>query len=238
MKKSYSYDGQVVSKGLEIMVTDILSFVYPRHIIDVGCGIGCWLSVFKKHGVDGVGLDGSWVPKERLLIDDFREIDLTRDSLPDVKADMVVCVEVAEHLPSKRAESFIHELTMLAPLVLFSAAIPSQGGTNHVNERWQSYWVSLFKKHNYIMVDCLRQRWWDNKDVDAFAKQNMFFFVDATKLLRYPRLFAFKNSLPVDVVHPDMYTEVINHGHTITGVMRLLLDMPEIVKQKIKGAVR
>jgi hypothetical protein len=45
--------------------------------------------------------------------------------------DLAVCLEVAEHLPPERAESFIRELCDLAPVVLFSAAIPGQGGTGH-----------------------------------------------------------------------------------------------------------
>lgn len=53
--------------------------------------------------------------------------------------DLAMTIEVAEHLTPVRADSFVEDLTRLSDVVLFSAAIPAQGGINHVNEQWQSY---------------------------------------------------------------------------------------------------
>ena len=56
-----------------------------------------------------------------------------------------ISLEVAEHLSPGRAESFISDLCQAAPVVLFGAAIPGQGGVGHLNEQWQSYWANLFE---------------------------------------------------------------------------------------------
>jgi hypothetical protein len=52
-----------------------------------------------------------------------------------------VSLEVAEHLQPKRSASFVADLVALAPAVLFSAAIPGQPGTDHINPRWQDEWA-------------------------------------------------------------------------------------------------
>ena len=59
------------------------------------------------------------------------------------KFDLVLSLEVAEHLPSECAEAFVESLVNLGPVILFSAAIPYQGGENHVNEQWPEYWVGV-----------------------------------------------------------------------------------------------
>lgn len=65
--------------------------------------------------------------------------DLTQPLSLGRKFDLCVSMEVAEHLPPSRADSFVADLVGLAPVVLFSAAVPEQGGTNHLNEQWPDY---------------------------------------------------------------------------------------------------
>jgi SAM-dependent methyltransferase len=127
-------------------VLDALPFPV-RSAIDIGCGVGEW-----NNGIpDYVGVDYR-VHKEDLLIpvDRFLECDLNRD-MPslDRKFDLCLCLEVAEHLHVSRAEVLVEMLCSLSDRVLFSAAIPHQGGVGHVNEQWQSYWAALFNKNGF-----------------------------------------------------------------------------------------
>ena len=62
------------------------------------------------------------------------------------KFDLAISLEVAEHLKSSSSEDFVQSLTTLAPMILFSAAIPHQGGLHHINEQWLEYWGDLFNK--------------------------------------------------------------------------------------------
>ena len=124
--------------------------------VDVGCGVGTWLSVLKAKGVDTIqGIDGSWVDQNYLQIPEecFIEHDLTQKIELSVKFDLAISLEVAEHLPSSKADDFIDSLTKLSDFVLFSAAIPFQGGIGHINEQWPTYWIALFEKRGYIAVD-------------------------------------------------------------------------------------
>jgi len=65
----------------------VIQLIQPKSVIDVGCGIGIWLSVFKKFGVEDVyGVDGEWINKKMLKIPEerFKHFDLRRPFKPDM----------------------------------------------------------------------------------------------------------------------------------------------------------
>jgi SAM-dependent methyltransferase len=149
-------------------------------VLDVGCGLGTWLSVFIEAGVKDVfGIDGDhvdqsklFIVEERFFIHDLRTpFDLKR------KFDLVLSLEVAEHLPIESAEILISSLCAHSDRIVFSAAIPGQGGQNHLNEQWSGYWQEIFDQHGYQRIDVLRPQVWNNKSVDVWYRQNMFVYV-------------------------------------------------------------
>ena len=91
--------------------------------------------------------------------------------------DLAITLEVAEHLPPERAAGFVEELCTLAPIVLFSAAIPDQGGTHHLNEQWPEYWVAEFSRLNYRPIDAIRPRIWTDPEIYWWYRQNCLLFV-------------------------------------------------------------
>lgn len=181
--------------------------VAPATVIDVGCGEGWWALAFEELGADVVGIDGHYVTSSPLA-DRFIPHDLATP-LPGHLAgrfDLAVSLEVAEHLPPERAESFVADLCALAPVVLFSAAIPGQGGTGHVNEQWPAYWSDLFEFHGYLVTGALRFALWEDDRVENWYRQNLLLAVAAgeytdalTDLLRSPLAH------PWPLVHPVLY---------------------------------
>jgi SAM-dependent methyltransferase len=139
-----------VIPSARVIVPLVLGLVRARSVIDIGCGRGAWLKVFRENGVTDIhGMDGSHVDPESLLIDpsEFTAADLARPFTIARTYDLAVCLEVAEHLPAAAAPALVRELTRAAPVVLFSAAIPGQQGLGHVNEQWPMYWSRLFESH-------------------------------------------------------------------------------------------
>jgi hypothetical protein len=118
---------------------------------------------------------------------------------------MVLSLEVAEHLPKESAENFVLSLTNLGDIVVFSAAIPFQGGTNHLNERYQSYWKELFQKRGYVPFNLIREEFWDNNKVLSHYLQNTLIYVKKSKIKKYSILHSAKNSFQLDIVHPREY---------------------------------
>ena len=114
-------------RSAEAVVPLVMQFVRPQSVIDIGCGVGTWLSVFKEHGVgDFYGVDGSWVDRSALEIptERFLEEDLTGPFRLDRSFDLVVSLEVAEHIAPRYADAFVDSLSGLGDLILFSAAVP------------------------------------------------------------------------------------------------------------------
>ena len=197
----------------------VLDFLLPQKVqsaIDVGCGAGGWLAAFQENGVETIcGVDGQWVPTSQLLIprECFEPIDLEKHLALNKKADIAICMEVAEHLPHESARSFIKGLTAIAPVILFSAAIPHQGGNNHVNEQWPEYWALFFKENGYIPIDCLRRKVWTDERVAYYYAQNAFLYVRKDTLHVYPKLekeFLDGNATTLPLVHPYKFLSLFN----------------------------
>ncbi len=120
-----------------IVLKELFDVASIKSVIDVGCGLGAWLRAAKECGADKViGLDGDYVDHTQLLIEPscFRCCNIEIEDLRGATAghipfDVAISMEVAEHLPLDRARSFVTELCSLSDLVLFSAAIPGQGGS-------------------------------------------------------------------------------------------------------------
>jgi hypothetical protein len=158
----------------------VLSLVKARSVVDVGCGECSWLAEFLRQGIDDVqGLDGAYVPADVLKIPErlVTRCDLGHPFKLDRQFDLAISLETAEHLPPSRAEGLVADLVRLAPQVLFSAAIPFQRGTHHVNCRWPDYWQQLFRGHNYIAFDVIRPEIWYDERVEFWYRQNSILYV-------------------------------------------------------------
>ena len=202
-------------RSAEVVVPLIIEWVRPESVVDVGCGLGTWLAVLAEHGVsDLVGVDGDHVDRTMLEIPQERFVphDLREPLRLDRTFDLVLCLEVAEHLPAECAETFVASLTRLGPVIAFSAAIPGQGGKGHVNEQWPDYWVDRFGGKGYISVDCLRRKVWSRADVEPWYAQNLLLFCTPAFLESSPRLTGEREreaGAPPALVHPRKYLELV-----------------------------
>ncbi|HYV35954.1 MAG TPA: methyltransferase domain-containing protein [Gemmataceae bacterium] len=172
-------------RSARVIAPMLMRLLCPHSIVDIGCGRGPWLKAFQEAGVENLtGLDGSHVDRATLLIDQLQFIptDLSKPFIIGCNADLALCLEVAEHLPHRMSLNLISALTGAAPAVLFSAAIPGQGGTCHINEQWPYYWAGLFEKKNYVRIDCIRPKIAQERAVDWWYRQNMVLFVSQEAL--------------------------------------------------------
>ncbi|MFC1593953.1 methyltransferase domain-containing protein [Candidatus Omnitrophota bacterium] len=211
-KDSRSSAGQIVPLILELIT--------PQRVIDLGCGTGDFLAVFKKYGIKHVvGVDGDWVDRKMLQIreEEFISHDLTQPFKSETQFDLACSFGVAQHLSVSRADGFIEELTRLAPVVVFNAPIPFQppnpyvAGKYPLNEQWPEYWAALFKKKGFIAIDCLRIKLWNNNKVASHYAQSIVLYVRGDYVNNNPAL---KNELekstlsPASLVHPAQYIQL------------------------------
>jgi 23S rRNA U2552 (ribose-2'-O)-methylase RlmE/FtsJ len=117
-------------------------------VLDVGCGPGIYVQALRDMGIEADGVD----------IDPrcpFTQMDVFSQEFLDTytpqQYDLCVSLEVAEHLGKAWADEFVRRLTQVAPTVLFSAAVPGQGGHGHINCQPKEYWIEKFGLCNYVL---------------------------------------------------------------------------------------
>ena len=206
----------------------------PRSLVDVGCGLGTWLAVAKELGVaDIAGVEGAWLDRKlaRVPASSITTSDLEKPFDLGRRFDLAVTLEVAEHLSEKAAETFIDSLTRHADVVLFSAAIPFQGGHHHVNERFPEYWRKLFALRGYAVFDFIRPQIWERREVLVWLRQNLLVFARPALAAPGGPFAGLESAGPLDLVHPDLYMarveqareehqrfiDALSAGKTLTG---------------------
>lgn len=173
-------------------VPAILNRIGPvTTVVDVGCGEGWWGAAF---GCDAQGFDGGDTPNPVIPV---TTCDLTQRIPTDDHFDTAVCLEVAEHLPAVSGAHLVAELVRLAPVVVFSAAMPRQGGTGHVNCQPPAYWADLFADHGYSCDGSIRFDIWDIPDVEPWYKSNLLICSKVTRDEPHRR--------PLHLIHPDLW---------------------------------
>jgi len=209
--------------GSKLSAEKVVPYLYellgPNSVLDIGCGVGTWVSAFKKAGCEtSNGMDGSWALESDLEIpkDDFIAFDFIsspapfRPSLPLERYDLITTFEFAEHIFEHSAEALVDLITSKSDAVIFGAALPLQGGAHHVNEQWPSYWATKFAKRGFVSCDFIRPYFWDDLEVRPWYSQNAigYFRGEVPKPVREAARAAWENRGPLSLVHPSSWLHV------------------------------
>lgn len=201
------------ARSARAVVHTLVEWLAPQSVIDVGCGAGAWAAAFLDQDVTTVhGVDAPWLPREILQFptSDFIAHDLRTPLTLNRSYDLVLSLEVAEHLPEAHAATFVESLVQLGSVIVFSAAIPRQGGHDHQNEQWPAYWAHLFAEHDYVAVDALRLPFWHDDAVEWWYAQNMIVYMTRTAQAAYADA-----RLPVDASSADPLPALVHPTHAM-----------------------
>jgi len=189
------------SKSAIVLAEFILREFKPKSVVDFGCGTGELLKALELMGeVDCLGIEGPWIKQaskcyHRIVVKDLREVVALEKTY-----DVAVCLEVGEHLEGLYSRNLIATLTNSADIIVFSAAIPGQNGTEHINLQFPEYWAKLFWERGFSLWLDPRSKFYENYDLAAWYQQNTLVYkkIDhevATKdfispnLVRHPLIF-------------------------------------------------
>ncbi len=217
---------------------EILPFVFNlmdvNSVLDIGCGNGSWLKVAKHLGAKEVyGIDGiepesrsQFISKDEFLLYNFKQpLHLNRSF------DLVMSLEVAEHLSADYADIFVQHLVSHGNVILFSAAIPNQGGQYHLNEQWPDYWHKKFKSHGYKAFDVIRPKFWNNDDVFWWYRQNIILYVKDSKV--HNSLGEPVSTVPA-IVHPALYQKKMFHPKYLNSKAKVFRHLLSTLKTLFK----
>jgi SAM-dependent methyltransferase len=182
-KDYYNLVDSMAATSVGPMVKSIIREYHPKRVSDVGCGTGALLNAFRSCNIEGHGFEYSAAAlrfcEERGL--SVTKFDVTNDvAVQDYYSDVVVSTEVAEHVEEVYADKLIDFIVSLAPVAIFTAAVPGQGGgTDHVNEQPHDYWIRKFADRGYRFLDSRSLEWrgeWQVAGVDACYWRNVMIF--------------------------------------------------------------
>ncbi|WP_050807151.1 bifunctional 2-polyprenyl-6-hydroxyphenol methylase/3-demethylubiquinol 3-O-methyltransferase UbiG, partial [Acidiphilium sp. PM] len=234
-------------------LSELLRHYQPQSVLDVGCGVGAWLRAAGDLGIpDRLGVDGDYVDRSALMVPEslFLSRDLAQPGLakavaahrpPPGRFDLVMCLEVAEHLPFERSASLVDDICRLGDLVLFSAAIPFQHGTGHVNEQWPEFWAIHFRARGYACFDLLRTALWAHPDTDWWYAQNLLVFAREGSAA-HDQMTAGAAAIrdhALALVHPKAWlSSILNqwHPHRAAARQEEQLDLCELLRAWAGGA--
>ncbi len=144
-KKRHRYDPKLA----EYIAT---TYKFVNSVADVGCGIGSYCKCLKEHGISIVhGYEGTADIRKIAAYDDIMVVDLTKCRQVGTGYDLVLCLEVGEHIPKKYEQIFIDNLCKYVngDLIL-SWGVPGQGGAGHFNEQPNEYIMNEFDRREMI----------------------------------------------------------------------------------------
>lgn len=171
-------------------------------IVDFGCGVGTWLKAARDLGCKGpmIGIDGPWVPKElRVCNGDFMERDFESEGFPAVdKFDLAICLEVAEHLPERLADSIMESVTSASDLILWGAGPPGIGGDGHRNEKWPTWWDAKFLARGFGVNEAIRWVLWCQSGPPIWYRQDIMIYEKGRDL----------DGPPLDAIHPEIWSRL------------------------------
>lgn len=237
--RDYHVEGVESSRSsARAIVPIVMRILNPGTVVDVGCGAGAWLEIFGEHGVsDVLGVDGDYVDRSRLRIprDKFVAADLARGFSIDRRFDLAVSLEVGEHLPEAAAPQFVRSLVDLAPAVLYSAAIPGQGGIAHTNEQWPAFWGNLFARHAYRPVDAIRDEVWEDESVDWWYRQNVLLYLSEDLYAALGDGCSERALRPI--VHPALFNGARAASESNLTVREAFRELPRVLKASARYRV-
>ena len=185
----YRYQREGSLRSARAVLPLILQACKVKSMFDVGCGAGAWLSAADKLGLKNIaGTDGDYVDRSMLLIDGahFTPRDISKPFDAGRMFDLVQCLEVAEHVPTASSKTLVGNLVRHGKIVLFSAAVPGQGGEDHINEQHYEYWRDLFAANGYRLFDFVRPRIVDHPEVEPWYRYNLMLFAHDSVIANLP----------------------------------------------------
>ncbi|MEM0129736.1 MAG: class I SAM-dependent methyltransferase [Thermoplasmata archaeon] len=175
----YELEGKHASTAAPRLVPAFIDLVHPTSVLDVGCGTGVFLREFLRRGIsDVVGIEGRWAETVPLEVprETVRFLDLNAGFDLGRTFDLVLCLEVAEHIEPENADRLVDALARHGPVIALSAAVPSQGGEHHVNEQWPDYWARKLRRRGFDAFDPLRTALLPDPTTPVYYAQNLVLY--------------------------------------------------------------
>lgn len=130
---------------------NIVERLAPATALDAGCAMGMLVEALRDRGVDAYGFDisGYALAQAREDIRQYLWEASLSDPLPRAY-DLIVCIEVLEHLSRVDAEAAVENLCRHTDQVLLSSTPEHYAEATHFNVQPPEYWAELFARNDFV----------------------------------------------------------------------------------------
>src|SRR5258708_29730874 len=129
----------------------ITADIAPRAVLDAGCAMGLLVEALRTRGVDAEGLDISEYAIAQAVDPAAGHCGVAAlaDELPS-RYDVIVCIEVLEHMPPPDAQAALANICRHTDDVLFSSSPSDLAEATHVNVLPPEGWAELFAREGFL----------------------------------------------------------------------------------------
>lgn len=158
------------------LIETICETFNPVKIADMGCGVGDYCKVCLSYGYKIDGYEGSQIACQKAVCGNIECVDLSKPAEPKDDYDLVLCLEVGEHIPQKHQEVFIDNLDRFSKdILILSWALPGQVGTGHVNCLSNETVIELMGDKNFNFDKNMSEYLRKNSELSWFKNTLMVF---------------------------------------------------------------
>jgi hypothetical protein len=132
----------------------IKRYIAPNCFYDFGCSTGIYLKEVQinQPTIHSIGFEFSEDAVKNAVCPNVVQKDLTVPlELTYVPNTLGLCLEVLEHIDDAHWKPVLENITNLCDRVIFSAAVPGQGGTGHINCRPKIDWIKRFHELGWVV---------------------------------------------------------------------------------------
>ncbi len=129
----------------------IVAEIGPRTVLDAGCAMGFLVEGLRDRAVEAFGLDLSEyaIAQVRTDLKVYCQVGSVTQPLPR-RYDLIVCIEVLEHMSAADAEKAIANFGAATDDILFSSSPADYGEPTHANVQPPEYWAERFASHGFV----------------------------------------------------------------------------------------
>lgn len=128
---------------------------HPKTVLDAGCAMGYLVEALRDRGVEAYGIDISEyaLSQVRQDIQPYCFHGSITEPLPPAmpqRYDLLVTIEVLEHLPEEEGKKAIANLCRLSDTIVFTSSPNDFTEPTHINVQQREYWGKLFARQDFF----------------------------------------------------------------------------------------
>lgn len=127
----------------------------PKRVLDIGCAFGYMVKYLRERGVEAWGIDTSSyaISQADEGVRPYLRVSSACDPLPEdipQHYDLVLNIEVLEHLTMEDGEKAIARMCTYADTILFSSTGEDFDELTHINVQQPAYWATRFARYGFF----------------------------------------------------------------------------------------